>query len=289
LPGAYIPYSYEGDTFAFVETHTYVAEVGILVTDQNGRYRVPALFQTHSLFKTGAKLAIWPGYCPTTHSMFAPDSKTHKTVPPDNSNNPKAWADDFKGFCWRYSCWRDLTLGQATSPAQKKIQADLDAVLQSEQRLLDAEQRRLDEKNPDFLFNSLLSSGGLKVAQSNWDGALADYNRAIEIKPDSIRAYIARGEVKGIKGDPNGALADYNKAIELSPGSFMSYYLRGCVERAQGDGDGALDDFNKVIQLSPNYPDAYQQRGEVKKEKGDLDGAQADFKKAAELKHKYFQ
>jgi len=229
--------------------------------------------------------------------MFVQDDearRTHKIVVKDNSDDLKAWADDLKAFSWRCSCWGDVAgflewKGQTALPAQKKMRADVEAMLKSEQRLLDAAQRRLDERNPDILFNHLLSSGDLKVAQRNWDDALADYNRAIEIKPDSIRAYIARGEVRVSKGDLNGALADFNKAIELSPGSFISYYLRGCVERALGDGDGALADFNKVIQLSPNYPDAYQQRGEVKKEKGDLDGAQADFKKAAELKHKYFQ
>ncbi len=291
LPGAYIPYSYEGDTFAFVETHSYVAKAGILVTDQNGRYRVPALFLIHSLFKSGAKLAVWPGYCPTTHSVFVQDyraRRTHKIVVNDNSDNPQAWADDLKAFSWGYNCWGNVAdvlecKGQTILPAQKKIRADLDAMLQSEQRLLGAAQRPLDEKNPDFLFNSLLSSGDLKAAQSNWDSAMADYNKAIEIKPDSVRAYIARGEVREKEGDLNSALADYNKAIELSPGSFISYFLRGRVESKLRDWDSALDDFNKVIQLSPKYSDAYHERGKVKTEKGDSDGAQADFNRAAEL------
>ena len=105
LPGIYILYDYAGEESAIVERSSYVLEAAILVTDQNGRFKVPSLFQTHSLFKTGAKMAVWPGYCPTTHSMFVPDFKTHKIVPPDNSNNPKAWADDLKAFRWRYSCW----------------------------------------------------------------------------------------------------------------------------------------------------------------------------------------
>lgn len=296
LPGAFIPYSYEGDIFALVEAHSYVVKAGIVVTDQNGRYKVPALFEAHSLFKSGAKLEVGPGYCPTTHCMFVQDYKarrTRKIMVKDNSDNLKAWADDLKAFSWSYSCWRNVAdvlecKGQTVSPAQKKIRVNLEAMLQSEQQLLAAEQRRLDEKNPDILFDHLDSSANLKTAQHNWAGAIADYDKAIELKPDSVRAYIGRGEVKVSNGDLNGALADYNKAIELNPGGFISYFLRGCVEHAQGNRDGALADFNKTIELSPKYPDAYKQRGEVKKEQGDSDGARADFEKAAELKHKYF-
>ena len=321
LPGAFIPYSYEGDFFALVEAHSYVVEAGILVTDQNGQYRVPALFETHSLFKSGAKLAVWSGYCPTTHSMFVQDYKarrTHKIVVADNSNNLKAWADDLKAFSWSCSCWGDIAnvlewKGQTILPAQKKIRADLYAMLQSEQQLLNEAQRLLDEKNPDFLYDR----GQREASQGNWDGAIVDYTKAInlradyvdayigrghakkgkndlsgaladctkaiEFNPNSVSAYIARGNVEEKKGDLNGARADYTKALELSPDYAFGHVLRGQVECAQGDWDDALADFNKVVELHPGAASSYLNRGKVKKEKGDLDGAQADFKKAAEL------
>jgi Flp pilus assembly protein TadD len=49
------------------------------------------------------------------------------------------------------------------------------------------------------------------------DGAIADYNHAIELDPKSGLAYNNRGVVKKIKGDLNGAIADHNQALELEP------------------------------------------------------------------------
>jgi len=49
------------------------------------------------------------------------------------------------------------------------------------------------------------------------EGALADCNRAIELKPDFAVAYNNRGMVKQVKGDLDGALEDYNKALNLKP------------------------------------------------------------------------
>jgi tetratricopeptide (TPR) repeat protein len=56
-----------------------------------------------------------------------------------------------------------------------------------------------------------------RMAKGDFSGALADYNRAIELKPDYVDAYIGRGGAEYKKGDPESALADYNKAIELKP------------------------------------------------------------------------
>jgi tetratricopeptide (TPR) repeat protein len=57
----------------------------------------------------------------------------------------------------------------------------------------------------------------VKMAKGDFVGALADYNKAIKLKPDYVDAYLGQGGAEYKKGDPEGALADYNKAIELKP------------------------------------------------------------------------
>ena len=50
-------------------------------------------------------------------------------------------------------------------------------------------------------------------------------------------------------GDKKGAIADYNKAIELKPDYALAYSDRGLVRSELGDKKGALEDLQKAAQL----------------------------------------
>ena len=59
-----------------------------------------------------------------------------------------------------------------------------------------------------------------------------------------------RGICKSELDDKEGALQDYNKAIELDPKDSSAYSMRACVKLDLGDFDGAnadLDTSNKLM------------------------------------------
>jgi tetratricopeptide (TPR) repeat protein len=110
--------------------------------------------------------------------------------------------------------------------------------------------------------------------------------------------YIASAAQKSLNRDYRGALADYNRAIQLDPNNATTYVDRGGVKEsydyriAEGKIDywGALADYNRAIQLDPNFLKAYLQRGSLKSKsdfdnirKRDHQGAIADVKQAARL------
>ena len=101
----------------------------------------------------------------------------------------------------------------------------------------------------------------------------------------SINEVINRGHAKEVKGDWDGAIADFSKAIELNPTFADNYQMRGSAKRAKGDLDGAIVDFTKAIELNPKDAYAYDARGNAKKAKGDQAGADADFAQALKLKN----
>ncbi|HXI83278.1 MAG TPA: tetratricopeptide repeat protein [Verrucomicrobiae bacterium] len=129
--------------------------------------------------------------------------------------------------------------------------------------------------------------GLAKWDKGDSDGALVDFNRAIDLDSKDTHAYDNRGAVKQLKGDLDGALVDINQAIELDPKNARAYDNRGSVEHAKGNLDSALADFDRSIELDPKYAHAYANRGSTKGAKGDLDGALVDFDKAIELNPKY--
>ena len=90
--------------------------------------------------------------------------------------------------------------------------------------------------------------------------------------------------MKDSKGDLDGAMADYNRVIALKPKDPEAYKLRGDDKEKKHDFDGGIaTDFDIAISLDDKSADAYMSRAVLKREKGDLDGAMADFGKAIDL------
>lgn len=151
-------------------------------------------------------------------------------------------------------------------------------------RLDEAEAERTEAMQLAATFNKY---GLDKKREGDFEGAIADFTRALQLKPDRDKAALVhynRGSAKEANGDDNGAIEDYTKAIELNSQDTDVYNNRGYAKRRIGDLDGAIADFDKVIELKPDEQVAYVNRGSMKKEKGDLDGAIADLTKAIELK-----
>ena len=70
-----------------------------------------------------------------------------------------------------------------------------------------------------------------------------------EAHEQNARTYHDRGLAKRKKGDLNGAMADYNQAIQLNPKYAAAYKNRGNAKRKKGDLNGANADFNQAIEL----------------------------------------
>jgi tetratricopeptide (TPR) repeat protein len=95
--------------------------------------------------------------------------------------------------------------------------------------------------------------------------------------------YHCRGLARKGKKDLAGAIADFSKAIELRPTYANAYINRGIIENGQGSFDPAIADFSKAIEINPNDAKAYANRGYANFGKKNFNPAFADFKKAADL------
>src|SRR5881628_3640501 len=106
--------------------------------------------------------------------------------------------------------------------------------------------------------------------------AIADYTSALEIVPGLTTAY-NRGNLLLNEGDLDGALSDFNKAVESDPRYVMAYNNRGIAKIAKGDQDGAMADFNEAIKIDPHHPEAYVNRGLLRLQQGMKAEAERDF------------
>jgi tetratricopeptide (TPR) repeat protein len=116
-----------------------------------------------------------------------------------------------------------------------------------------------------------------KDDEGDLEGALADYDRVLELSPLAGRAYTNRGRVRSELGDSDGAVADFTRAIELDPTDAIARCNRGiCAWNMKRSGD-ALADFSEAIRLRPDYWNAYSNRGIAYLRAGRLPEAITDF------------
>ncbi|RKU11182.1 hypothetical protein C6503_18585 [Candidatus Poribacteria bacterium] len=137
-----------------------------------------------------------------------------------------------------------------------------------------------DDSYTYYVYNS---RGWAKRRQGDHTGAIEDFTRAIQLKPEDTYAYNNRGWTKREQGDHTGAMEDFTRAIELKPDDAYGYKNRAGLKHELGDHAGAVDDYNQVIKLDPEDAVAYQFRGHSKQALGQQEAAEIDFQKAKEL------
>jgi tetratricopeptide (TPR) repeat protein len=132
---------------------------------------------------------------------------------------------------------------------------------------------QLDPRSIEALYRRALA----RQTKRMWDGAMADYNALLTLDPDNAEAFSNRGYVKQARGDVDGAFADYAEALLRDPKMAIAYYNIGLIKVQRGDIDGGIDAFNRALDLDPKLTLAYYNRGNAKSTEGNFDGAIADY------------
>ena len=99
----------------------------------------------------------------------------------------------------------------------------------------------------------------------------------------SARAYNRRALTRYVRGDMDGAIADFDLALEFDPSYADAYFNRGNARYKKGDLDGAIADLEMAIALNPRYAAAYNNRGNARQAKGETEAAIADYSQAIAL------
>lgn len=135
--------------------------------------------------------------------------------------------------------------------------------------------------------DALVKSAEAKARNRDFNGAIADYTKALEINPQLQKVWFQRAMLKTYSNDDQGAIADYGKAVEVDPAYGLAWFNRGLLRLGRKDHDGAISDLTKAIDLKPTDADTYFNRGNAFAAKGDHDRAVRDYTKSIELKPKY--
>ena len=117
-------------------------------------------------------------------------------------------------------------------------------------------------------------------AKGEFDRAIADYDAAIKLSPQSADSYFNRGNAWAHKGDPDRAIADYDAAIKLDPREPAAYGGRAVEWAVKGDYPRAIADYDTALKLDPKSPSALLGRGRARFYSGDTQRAVLDMEQA---------
>ncbi len=127
------------------------------------------------------------------------------------------------------------------------------------------------------------NQGFIFYEMGKYDRAIADYTKAIEINPNLAEAYNNRGLAYHQKNQYNLAIADYTRAIEINPGGTMAYNNRASTYYDTGKYELAISDYTKNLEINPRDYMAYNYRGNVYIAIGRNDQAISDYTRAIEI------
>ena len=148
---------------------------------------------------------------------------------------------------------------------------------------------RIGEKVAGFY----VKRGQIYSEDGNFELAIADLSRAIELDPDSPDRYYDRANLYRLAGEYDLAVADMTIAIKYAPDDPYLYGSRAKLHREAGKYEQAIADLTIAIQIEPEGTDFYEFRGSMYLRIGDIDRANSDFLQAIavdpEHRHIYTQ
>ena len=117
--------------------------------------------------------------------------------------------------------------------------------------------------------------------------AVLRYRRAIQLEPNSFRAYNNLGTLFASLGDNETALTFLHAGLTLNPGLAEIHNNVGNVQLVRSDLPAAISSYREAIRLEPKTALYYNHLGNALRLAGDPVGAEHAFHKALSLRHDY--
>jgi tetratricopeptide (TPR) repeat protein len=164
---------------------------------------------------------------------------------------------------------------------------EMNGALQEAERLaLKGEDQKLLELAGSITRQYPELSGGYRyraIARRNlkdFKGAVADFNKALELDPQDSRAWNGRAVAKRLQNDLQGALTDFTHALEVKPDSINALDGRAQIYHELKEYGKSIADSSLGLRLSPDNQLLLARRAIAREATSDLQGALRDYEAA---------
>ncbi len=123
--------------------------------------------------------------------------------------------------------------------------------------------------------------------QTYWDKAIDNYEKVLELIPDSTETYTDIAVCYLRKNLPDKAIVALQQALKQTPNSPTVHHILGNAYAMANQWRQAVASYKKAIQFSPKFPEAWYNMGLAYEKLEMFDQAAAAFQMATELKPDY--
>lgn len=133
---------------------------------------------------------------------------------------------------------------------------DAEQVIQNCSQAIDS--RQLTEQN---MGRALNNRGIAYQNKGDYDRAIADFTRTLDLNPNDDKAFNNRGAAFMQRRDWDHAIADFTQALRLHPDYAIAHKNRGASRLNEGRFAEAIEDYDRALQLDPKDTEALKSRG----------------------------
>jgi tetratricopeptide (TPR) repeat protein len=122
--------------------------------------------------------------------------------------------------------------------------------------------------------------GQIYLVEGEYEEALPYFNKAIELNPSSIDAYLKSGYIKYKQGDIDGALQHFSYVLERDMDNLEAYVGLGNIYQTREVFDSAIMYYNLALSIDENCAEAYSNLGRIYTKNGEFQKALRNIRKA---------
>jgi tetratricopeptide (TPR) repeat protein len=130
--------------------------------------------------------------------------------------------------------------------------------------------------------SGIIQAGFEMLNQNDYQGAIDQFTRAIDIDPAQFDAWNGRGVARNMLGDNQEAITDFNQALQINSGSITTEINRAKVYIELEDYTNAMADLDHAISVDPYIAEAYYYRAWIYSAQGDDTKAVIELTQAIE-------
>lgn len=198
----------------------------------------------------------------------------------DQFNIPEALNHFFVAIHARYDIERPLQRRflQSKLGIVRKLKAENEAI---KKQMLEQQQRLLQYAKEYF------EMGNLCITEAhNPKAAIRNYDKAIELYPTFVDAWVRKGITHMDEGQKEEAHRCLKRATEMSPVHFKAWYNLGRLHMEIGDFERAINDFSHATSIKDDYAKTFDLIGECFSRLGKEEEAELNWTIAEQIRKK---